>query len=273
MSKKDQIKSQLQKAKTGLTKNWKKTLLISAGVLLVAGAGVAVGTKIGDHGDFEDRMETRFDSDFSQLADGSDNWGDREDSESFNAATASMTYDEWKTAINDSGLSSDDKKTFLAAIEKAKDNITKASDLQSQLEKLYTDNIEPLNTEFTNLMKTNASIWSKLNADTPDSIEDLDTDDLTDLKQAVDDSSLSSDDKSKLLKDIESLKTLKEKYSTTYASYVEKQSDLEKQLETAQNAVSTSLKDNKVTDEMIAQIFGGAAKGNWSDDDSDDSWS
>ncbi|MGT2907891.1 hypothetical protein [Streptococcus dentiloxodontae] len=250
MTTKERLKENFSKAKTAVTRNWKKTLLFSAALLAVGGAGIAVGAHFAhegyDHMDMAYSMETEAD----------DLTYEQDDDFSYEKETA-MTYDEWKKTVNDSSLSSADKKTFLEALDKSKDQIEKVNDLQTQIDKLYTDNLEGLDTEFTNLIAARRTIWNKLDSDiTNGSLSDINTDGITDLKQEIKTSSLTDDEKAKLLSDLESLKTLKENYSAAYATYTEKASDLYNQFETAQNALTTSFKDNKVTDDMLAEVMG-----------------
>ncbi|MGC4441553.1 hypothetical protein ABXW85_22110, partial [Streptococcus suis] len=74
----------------------------------------------------------------------------------------------------------------------------------------------------------NSSLWQKVDdADELRSLSGLDLDDLTDLKQSINESSLSSSEKSTLQADLDSIKKLKEQYSTAYATYVEKSAELE----------------------------------------------
>ena len=275
MSFKKSLKENSQKVQKSLTKNWKKTVLFSLALLAVGGAGVAIGSKVADHPEHGDRMSRSYDK-----LDGSKSYGAPQSNKGMGHGSYQydkqnvMTYDEWKTAVENSSLSSSDKKTFLAALEKSKDKITKASDLSTQLDKLYTDNLEKLDKELETLVSKNSSLWQKVDdADELRSLSGLDLDDLTDLKQSINESSLSSSEKSTLQADLDSIKKLKEQYSTAYATYVEKSAELEKELETAQKAVTTSLKDNKVTNSMISEVVGRPSMSfDWDDkDDNNDS--
>ncbi len=257
MTFKDKLSTFSQQAKT----HWKKTTLISVAVLGVATAGGAIGYTMGhqDGPDMEQfQNQVGFDGEQGDMdfeggdfasQDGNQNFSGDENSQT-------LTYDQWKKAVNNSDLSSADKKTFLSALEKSKTTIEKANSLSEQLEQLYNNNLKSLDTEFDTLISKNSSLWDKLeDAWLPQSLRELSTDDLTDLSAAISASdSLSDSEKSTLQADVTSLKTLKEKWSTAYASYTEKATDLESQLETAENAVTTSLKDNKVTDDMLASV-------------------
>ncbi|MBM7635688.1 hypothetical protein [Streptococcus saliviloxodontae] len=266
MSQKENLKRRLSQATSSLTSNWKKTLLIGAGVLLVGGAGVAVGVKLGHEG-IEQAIESRFEGDFRQVDDKKEKDQDNDWSE---GAQALMTYDEWKTAIDQSALSTADKKTFQAALEKAKDKITEADKLKTQLESLYKNSFEQLESDYSKLLDSHSSLWAKLDEQPSQNLEDLEQDDLTDLKQEISQSNLSDDEKSSLIKDIDQMKFLKANYSTAYESYVSQASKLETELTTAQNAVSTTLKDNKVTDSMLEEVLGG--HGSWKDSEDDNQW-
>lgn len=274
MSFKKSLKDNSQKVQKSLTKNWKKTVLFSLAFLAVGGSGVAIGSKVADHPEHGDRMSRSYDK-----LDSSKSYGAPQSKKGMGHGSYQydkqnvMTYDEWKTAVENSSLSSSDKKTFLAALEKSKDKITKASDLSTQLDKLYTDNLEKLDKELETLVSKNSSLWQKVDdADELRSLSGLDLDDLTDLKQSINESSLSSSEKSTLQADLDSIKKLKEQYSTAYATYVEKSAELEKELETAQKAVTTSLKDNKVTNSMISEVVGRPSMSfDWDDKDDNDS--
>ncbi|MEY8435047.1 hypothetical protein AALA56_04305 [Streptococcus hyointestinalis] len=272
MSFKKSLKDNSQKVQKSLTKNWKKTVLFSSAFLAVGGAGVAIGSKVADHQEHGDRMSRSYDKLDSSKSYGAPQFkkGMGHGSYQYDKQNV-MTYDEWKTAVENSSLSSSDKKTFLAALEKSKDKITKASDLSTQLDKLYTDNLEKLDKELETLVSKNSSLWQKVDdADELRSLSGLDLDDLTDLKQSINESSLSSSEKSTLQADLDSIKKLKEQYSTAYATYVEKSAELEKELETAQKAVTTSLKDNKVTNSMISEVVGRPSMSfDWDDKDDD----
>jgi hypothetical protein len=247
---KTNVKENFNKMKRSARKNWKKILLISGVVLGVGVIGVAIGSKFGDDNDHREyRMESRMDNDYKD----SSNWSDSKKSSNY-----SMTYDEWKTAISNSSLSTADKTTFTTALDKANDNIQKTSDLQAQIDKLYTDNLESLDTEYTTLVSKNAALWVKVDDDlSKDSLSHLDTDDITDLRQDVNSSTtLTDSEKTTLLADLDSLTDLKAKWSTAYATYVEKSTDLKTQLTTAENAVQTTLKDNTVTTSMISEVLG-----------------
>ncbi|KXT76532.1 hypothetical protein [Streptococcus sp. DD12] len=255
MTLKDKLSTFSQQAKT----HWKKTALISVAVLGVGTAGGAIGYAVANHGGPEMEQfqsQAGFGGEQGEMDFEGEDFSSQEDFEGNSSQT--LTYDQWTSAVNKSDLSSADKKTFLAALEKSKTNIDKASSLSDQLDKLYSDNLSSLDTEFDSLMSKNSSLWEKLDdAWLPQSLRDLSTDDLTDLAASIKASdSLSDSEKSTLQADVASLKSLKEKWSTAYASYTEKAADLESQLETAENAVTTSLKDNKVTDDMLASVTG-----------------
>ncbi|MFS1663202.1 hypothetical protein [Streptococcus sp. zg-JUN1979] len=267
MAFKDNVKTRAQKLQKSMTKNWKKTLLFSAAFLAVGGAGVMIGSRTtefatefreatGDSDSFMGNMpQEQMGANMSGQGDGYFDDRDEQNSTSYHYETT-MTYDEWTKAVNNSSLSSEDKKTFLAALEKTKDNINKVASLNTEWEKLYTDNFYNLESEFSSLMSKHKNLWAKIDEHV-DSLGELDTDDFVDIKQAINRSSLSDSEKSDLLADLDSLKSLKEQYSKAYATYVEKSASLEEELRTAQNAIQTTLKDNKVTSTMLSEVFGG----------------
>lgn len=264
------LKTKLQNLNLKATakKHWKLGL-VCALVLGVATAGVVA---VKAHDDHEDRYEYSVKESFGDWEhdreDGDDWSEDREDRQDWSDEDGydydgllSLTYEDWKKAVNASSLSSSEKDSFLKALEASKTNIDKLAKLDAELEKIYTDKLTPLETEYSKLVDKNKTFWDKLYANTGDrydyreSLDDWDAAEVAETKAEIKASSLTAAEKETLTKEVDAYKALYDKWITAYEAYATKEAETAMDYQTTQNAIITSFKDNKLTEEMIANVI------------------